>query len=210
MPAPGGFAPFTTVKANPPFVTIGHMHMNPGWTGEFTYMSSRSTSFGVGVSFDGRGWQAGGSTTVSGSHTAESSGDDLKDDRIFRQVYYRVDMVFEKYRWMCQTAPGEVVYADTIEPTEWTGGNDTFPVFDTPTCQPKYQENVVAYRRLIRGDQSGTYFEGAINVGGFSGATKVATSSGVTQQWKNNVGHDRSVCGENAFPTKVTRVVTLP
>ena len=58
-------------------VKVGELHLNRHWGGNFTYTSTRSSSFQIGVSRGGYNWKLGGSVSMSDEVSDESGGPDL-------------------------------------------------------------------------------------------------------------------------------------
>jgi hypothetical protein len=204
--APGNFCMLTDEKdlGKKP-VTIGHMHMERGWSGHFIYTNTKSTSFEVGVSMDGGAFTGKGSRTVTTE--AEAGGRDLDDTSTRRNRWYQIAMTFTNYHWRCNEFSGNFE-ADTIEPGTWGGTNTYHDDNRVPGCNAKYTEEQGPKRGFRRQKGSGTVYEAGFSAGGFSGSTSVATSNTVDQLWFNDAPRSRNLCGSTAPPTQYTLVRT--
>ena len=202
--APGSFCMLTDEKdlGKKP-VTIGHMHMERGWSGHFIYTNTKSTSFEVGVSMDGGAFTGKGSRTVTTE--AEAGGRDLDDTSTRRNRWYQIAMTFTKYHWRCNEFSGNFE-ADTIEPGTWGGTNTYHDDNRVPECNAKYTEEASWPKRGFRRQKgSGSVYEAGFSAGGFSGSTSVATSNTVDQLWFNDMPRYSQPLRIDGTPDRNTR-----
>ncbi|HEV3364922.1 MAG TPA: hypothetical protein VG795_12435, partial [Acidimicrobiia bacterium] len=102
-------------------VKVGELHLNRHWGGNFTYTSTRSSSFQIGVSRSGDNWKLGGSVSLGNEVSGESGGPDLPARDADEVYLWDAQMVFKRLSWGCG---GEMnhYFIDTVEPVQWTGG----------------------------------------------------------------------------------------
>ena len=189
-------------------VKVGELHLNRHWGGNFTYTSTRSSSFQVGVSRSGDNWKLGGSVSLGDEVSGESGGPGLPA-RDADEVYaWDADMVFKRLSWGCG---GEMNYyfIDTVEPVQWTGGMWQYPGAAEPSCDHRYRAAVGPRRHYVRKEGSSITFQAGIGVAGFSGDVISAISRTVTYKWENTVDAHRFLCGSSGWLTGNTRVASL-
>jgi hypothetical protein len=188
-------------------VAIGELFLEQSWGGEFVYNNTRSTSFQVGLSEDGKYWGVGGSTTFSRQSQAQSGGP-IGSTAEFQRFRYSADMVFKRITWIC----GEEGYyysEQTIEPVDWNLGMHQDHVSLVPSCNPRFHSTVPGGRYLLRAGGSSITLQGAINIGGFAGSMTSVVSRNVSYRWDNAAPYQRDVCGESRMLNQNTRAVTV-
>jgi hypothetical protein len=186
---------------------IGELFLQAGWGGTFAYTNTRTTSFQIGLSDDGKAWGVGGSTTVSRQVQGRSHGE-MAARSEFQRYAYSADMIFKRFTWTC----GQDAYfysEQTVEPVDWTLGMHQDNVSLYPGCNPRFQTSVPAGHALDRDGGSSVTLQGAINVIGFTGAVTSTVSSNVGYSWQNTTPYERYVCGESDYLSHDTRAVTL-
>jgi hypothetical protein len=188
-------------------VKVGELHLNRHWGGNFTYTSTRSSSFQIGVSQSGDHWKLGGSVSLGDEVSGESGGGLPARDA--DEIYlWDANMVFKRLSWGCG---GEMNYyfIDTVEPVLWTGGMWQYPGTVEPPCNPSFRAPVGPNRYYERREGSSITFQAGIGVAGFSGDVTSAVSRTVTYRWDNTVNAHRFLCGSSAHLTRNTRVTSL-
>lgn len=196
-------------------VAVGELHREAHWGGEFVYTSTKSSSFQIGGSATGEGWKVAGSKSMSETREGRASGYERPTDHLIFETSY-ADMVFTRFEWVC----GEPYWykAYTLEPTEWTGGMHDWPGVNPTTCKPGKTIPVPPEDKFERSKGSSQTLEKAINVDrflgsvttGFTMSTSDTSAKGVGEMWENLAAHERYLCGNQEFPTRTTRVVSLP
>lgn len=189
-------------------VKVGELHLNRHWGGNFTYTSTRSSSFQIGVSRSGDNWKLGGSVTLGDEVSDESGGPDLPARDADDVYLWDAQMVFKRLSWGCG---GEMnhYFIDTVEPVRWTGGMWQYAGAAEPPCDHRYRSPVGPKRHHIRKHGSSVTFQAGIGVAGFSGDVTSAVSQTVTYKWFNTVDDHRFLCGSSDFVTGNTRVASL-
>jgi hypothetical protein len=213
-PPPVGLCAMTKKRdLDPGYVTVGELHLNTGWAGEFTYTNTKSTSFEVGWRPAGKNWSGGGSS--SGSHdTGISRGGEIPAEDGPRMFHYDLQTLFRLYTWRCRGHDAEHTDSwgdvETVEASGWTGGVRRYGGGPEPGCNGQYESPVPPGEYLSRSKGASTTFGGAINVLGFSGSVTSAVSSSVNWKWTNTMRIERNLCGEtNWVRDKNTRVRSM-
>ena len=189
-------------------VKVGELHLNRHWGGNFTYTSTRSSSFQIGVSRSGDNWKLGGSVSLGDEISGESGGPDIPARNADETYLWDAQMVFKKLSWGCG---GEMnhYFIDTVEPVLWTGGMWQYSGTTEPPCNPNFRAAVGPKRHYIREQGSSVTFHAGIGVAGFSGDVTSAVSRSVAYKWDNTVDAHRFLCGSSAHVTRHTRVTSL-
>jgi hypothetical protein len=189
-------------------VKVGELHLNRHWGGNFTYTSTKSSSFQIGVSRSGDNWKLGGSVSLGNEISGESGGPDFpaRDDN--QLLGWDADMVFKRLSWGCG---GEMNYyfIDTVEPVQWTGGMWQYRSSAEPHCDGRFRAPVGPRRHYVRKEGSSITFQAGINVVGFSGDVTSAVSRTVTYKWDNAVDVHRFLCGSSSHLTANTHIASL-
>lgn len=188
-------------------VKVGELHLNRHWAGEFTYTSTKTSSFQIGVSRSGDNWKLGGSVTLGDEISDESGGDipALNADTVY---LWDAEMVFKRMSWGCG---GETNYyfIDTVEPVLWTGTMWQYSGTTEPPCHPDYLAAVGPKRYHLRREGASVTYQAGIGVAGFTGNVTSAMSQTVVHKYENTVDNHRFICGSTAYVTRHTRVTSL-
>lgn len=188
------------------FTPVGEMHLEQAWSGQFSYTTSHSTSFEVGVHHDGGGWSAGGSTSSLKENTSRTGNDrGLTENHMYT---FGADLDYARYTWRCNQ--GDSWHdAETVEPVFWRGGIHQTDQGAPPPCDPKKTSPVPALGHFDRGEQETTTLAGAISVAGFTGSVTTTVVKGVSYVWNNNVTRERYLCGSTGYISQDTRIASL-
>jgi hypothetical protein len=193
-------------------VAVGEIHLRDAWGGLFEYTNTRSTSFQAGISFGGRGWQVGGSDSVTASNSLAQAKAIAPADRDDPQVVtYKAELLFKRFDWRCSKNGYRWEDISTLQPVSWpNGGMREVPASDAPRCgsDERFFGTVVPDGRLRRDRGSSITLGGAIAVAGFTGSITSAIAEGVSYQWHNARPFHRAVCGSTNVLQKDTRVAT--
>ncbi len=198
---------------DPGYVTVGELHLNTEWAGEFVYSNTKTTSFEVGWRPEGKGWSVAGSH--SGSHeTGGESGGAMPAESHPQMWTYSLQTLFRLYTWTCKGHDAEHTDSwgkvETVEANGWAGGVKRFGGGAEPGCDRRYESPVPGGQYLARKNGASSTFGGAINIIGFSGAVTSSVSSYVNHKWITTLGIERNVCGEsNWVLDKNTRVRSM-
>jgi hypothetical protein len=189
-------------------VKVGELHMNRHWGGNFTYTSTKTSSFQIGVAREGDNWKLGGSVTLGDEISNEQGGPDFPARDADQILMWDANMVYKRLSWGCG---GEMNYyfIDTVEPVLWTGGMWQYDGTAEPPCDNRYRMPVPPERHHIRRQGSSITFQAGIFVAGFSGAVTSAVSRSVTYKWNNTAKAHRFLCGSSNYVTANTRVASL-
>jgi hypothetical protein len=189
-------------------VKVGELHLNRHWAGNFTYTSTKTSSFQIGVTRSGDNWKMGGSVTLSDEISGKQGGPGYPARDADQLLLWDADMVYKRLSWGCG---GEMNYyfIDTVEPVLWTGGVWEYPGVAEPSCNHRFRMPVGPNRYYERQEGSSVTFHAAIGVAGFSGDVHSAVSRSVLYRWDNTVNAHRFLCGSSAFVTENTRVASL-
>jgi hypothetical protein len=182
------------------------MHLEQGWSGKFSYATTSSSSFQVGVRQEGQGWSLGGSTSSlkeSESRTGTDRG--LAENHMYT---FAGDIDYVRTTWKCNRADSWH-WVEMVEPSSWRGGIRQNDLGSPPPCDPKKKSPVPPLGYHDRGLKESTTLEGAVSVIGFSGSVTTAVAKGVVYHWDNNVNRERYLCGSNGFITQNTRIASL-
>lgn len=189
------------------YVPVGELHLENRWGGFFSYTNTKSTSFQIGYSKDGKPWKVAGSISMD---RARSSGQDklvpVADGN--RLHTYALDMIFKDLTWFCGWEY-QYYFADTREPTDWTGGMREGTGGAQPRCNRRYSVEVVPMGNYRRAEDSSLTLGNAINVGGFQAGMTSVISNAVLHRYDNGENRHRNVCGEKNFPPRDTRIATI-
>ena len=183
-------------------VDVGEIHVNRDWKGAFEYRQASSTSFQVGLKWEGEGWSVAGSTSSVKGSVRRAGNEVLHRPNLYT---YAAEMTFEQYSWKCEVGR-EYKWLYTLEPERWTTGLPRTDGGAPPACNPRYKSTVSPEGFLDREEGSSTTHEAAMNVRGFSGSTTTTTSEGVYQKWTNLRNEQRYLCGTTGFASGTTRV----
>jgi hypothetical protein len=189
-------------------VKVGELHLNRHWAGNFTYTSTKTSSFQIGVSRSGDNWKMGGSVTLGDEISGKQGGPGYPARDANQILAWDAQMVYKRLSWGCG---GEMNYyfIDTVEPVLWTGGVWEYPLVDEPSCNQRFRMPVGPNRYYERQEGSSVTFHAGIAVAGFSGDVHSAVSRSVLYRWDNTVNAHRFLCGSSAFVTESTRVASL-
>jgi hypothetical protein len=189
------------------YVPVGELHLENRWGGFFSYTNTKSTSFQIGYSKDGKPWKVAGSVSMD---RARSSGQDklvpVADGN--RLHTYELDMIFKDLTWFCGSEY-QYYFADTREPTDWTGGMREELGRRHPRCNSRYAVKVVPMGNYRRADDSSVTLNNAIDIGGFQAGMTSVISNSVLHRYDNGENRHRHICGEKNFPPRDTRVTTV-
>lgn len=189
------------------FTPVGELHLERAWSGDFAYATTRSTSFQVGVRPEGGNWGVGGSTSSLKQGTSEAGNDiGLTEHHMYT---FAADIDYVRTAWRCTR--GDNWYAvEMVEPASWRGGLRRTDFGPPPGCDRSKTSPVPPTGYFRRGKSESTTMEGAINVAGFRGAVTTTVSEGVRYGWRNQVNHERHLCGERNYINTNTRISSLP
>jgi hypothetical protein len=191
---------------------VGEVHLDRDWTGNFSYSSTRSSSFQVGVRQAGRGWAVSGSTSsMQDSEFTNHSAPALPSQRLWN---FAADLRYGHYWWRCYGAGARWYDAESIQPFTWKGGLNPSEGGPEPGCDPGHTSPVQGMggkaERLAR---RSTTYDGAIQVLGFSGSVTTTHGDKAQTTWTNKAPQTRLLCGERADiadASRPTRVRSLP
>ena len=199
--------PYKTQDLGMTYTPIGELHLDRAWSGEFVYMTTRSTSFQIGVRPEGRGWVAGGSTSSLKNGSTESGNTrGLTENHMYT---FAADVDYVRTTWRC-TRGDRWHETEMVEPTRWRGGLRRTDVGPAPGCDHQRTSPVTPLGYSRRREGESTTIGGAISVAGFVGATTTTVAKGVTSRWQNDVDRERYLCGESDFISGDTRIRSLP
>jgi len=191
---------------------VGEVHLERDWTGNFSYSSTRSSSFQVGVRQGGQGWGVGGSTSsMQQSEFENHSAPELESPRLWN---FSANLRYGHYWWRCYGAGARWYDAESVQPYTWIGGLPPSVGGPEPGCNPSHRAPVQGnggYAVRTAG-RSSTY-EAAIQVLGFSGSVTTTNGDKVRTVWVNKAPGTRSLCGEVADiaqGNRPTRIRALP
>jgi hypothetical protein len=106
-------------------VAVGELHLRDTWGGLFEYTNTKSTSFQVGVSYGGRGWQVGGSDSMTATSTMAQEQTIPPAERDDAQLTtYRAELLFKQFDWRCNSPTNMYRWEDisTLQPVSWPNG----------------------------------------------------------------------------------------
>jgi hypothetical protein len=195
-------------------VAVGEMHLRDAWGGLFDYTSTKSTSFQTGVSYAGRGWQVGGSNSMTATSTMAQQKTIPPADREDAQLTtYRAELLFKQFTWRCNSATNMYQWEDvaTLQPVDWpNGGMRESDGGDQPRCgtDNRFYATVMPGSSLMRKNGSSITLANAISVAGFAGSMTAAVTNGVRYEWTNGHPFHRAVCGSTDYLNKNTRAAT--
>lgn len=189
-------------------VNVGELHLNRDWGGLFSYSTTKSSSFEIGVSHQGSGWGAGGSVSMA-KNTEFGQPVRLATAETDRYWNWKAKMVYKRFEWGCNKGYPDVHRADTLEPTLWTGDLRRSTEGNPATCNEQFAINVEPTSEPYRKGGSSQTLRGAINVLGFSGSVTSGFSKEVRNEWHNPLDRNRTLCGETGYITERTRVTSL-
>lgn len=190
-------------------VPIGELHLENHWGGFFDYTNTKTTSFQIGFSRDGKPWKVAGSVSMDRARETGQGRQIPVTDGAPLLYTYKLDMIFKDLTWFCG---GEYNYyfAETREPTDWTGGMRQEVGGPHPRCtNRRYSVDVIPMGVFRRSEGASVTLDGAINVGGFQAGMTSVLSSSVVHHYHNGENRHRDLCGEKEFPAKDTRIVTI-
>ena len=180
-------------------VAVGELHLGDAWGGFFEYTNTKSTSFQTGVSYSGRGWQVGGSDSMTATSTlaqGKTIPPALREEP--QLTTYKAELLFKRFEWRCTRNGYSWEDISTLQPVSWPNGGMREPVGgDAPRCgnNKKFFGTVVPYGTLSRRSGSSITLDGAISVAGFTAGMTSTVTRGVGYQWKNEHPFHRAVCG---------------
>ena len=189
-------------------VKVGELHLNRHWAGNFTYTSTKTSSFQIGVSRSGDNWKLGGSVSLGDEVSGEQGGPGFPARDANQLFGWDADMVYKRLSWGCG---GEMNYyfIDTVEPVQWTGGMWQYPGPAEPPCDGRFRAPVGPNRHYERKEGSSITFRAGLSVLGFTGDVTSAVTRTVTYRWHNTVDAHRFLCGSASHLTGNTRVASL-
>ena len=193
-------------------VAIGELHLGDAWGGFFEYTNTKSTSFQTGVSYSGRGWQVGGSdsmTATSSLAQGKTTPPAFREEPQF--TTYKAELLFKRFEWRCTRNGYSWEDISTLQPVSWpNGGMRERLGGDTPRCgnNERFFATVVPRGTLTRQRGSSITLDGAISLVGFTAGMTSTVSSGVGYQWTNEHPFHRAVCGSTNVLDENTRVAT--
>ena len=165
---------------------------------------TRTSTFETGFQYEHEGvWSAGGTTSFSKNGSSESINP-VEPAGHYRHHLYRADMMFSRFRMDCGGRTGYALQADDVDRrhahrTGWHHG-----------LQDAVQGRGARRFYLAREDGSSQSFSGAFSILGFSGGATSVNSNAVRHAWFNRDTRTRHLCGVSDFPSKSSRVVSLP
>jgi hypothetical protein len=191
---------------------VGEVHLDRDWTGNFSYSSTRSSSFQVGVRQGGPGWGVGGSTSsMQQSEFENHSAPELESRRLWN---FAANLRYGHYWWRCYGAGGRWYDAESVQPYTWIGGLRPSVGGPEPGCNPSHTAAVQGNGGFaVRMAGRSTTYEGAVQVLGFAGSVTTTHGDKVKTTWVNKPSQTRLLCGERADPAnpqKQTRIRSLP
>lgn len=200
--------PVRSKPAGKDMVSVGELHLNQRWGGYFSYTNTKSSSFEIGVSQDGKHWSGAGSTSLTRERSTSQDGPVPSADtnRLFT---YKAEMLFRRFEWVCYPGMARQYTAYTLEPVDWTGGMREEPGGKPPGCDKEYLTDVMPGKNFTRSEHASTTLRGALSIAGFSGTVSTAVSDAVVHKYVNTVPAHRYVCGESGRLTGDTRVSSL-
>jgi hypothetical protein len=189
-------------------VPVGELHLENHWGGYFDYTNTRSTSFQIGFSKDGKPWKVAGSVSMDRSRSS-GQGKLVPVGDGARLHTYALDMIFKDLTWLCGSEY-QYYFAETREPTDWTGGVHEQMGGRSPECRNRrYAVEVIPMGYFRRAEDASVTFAHAIDVGGFQAGMTSVISSSVEHRYDNGENRHRNVCGEKDFPTVDTRIASM-
>lgn len=184
-------------------VTVGELDLAQNWGGQFNYVDTKTSTFGIGFRYEGEGgWSAGGSSSFSREGGSESINP-VAAEGYPRHNFYRADMMFSTFRMDCG---GRTAYS--LKPTMWTGGM-RLEMASAALCDHRYLTPVIGGSTFARQDGSSQTFSGAFSIAGFGGGATSVNSKSVRHAWSNGAPQTRNLCGVSDRITGDTRVVSL-
>lgn len=193
-------------------VAVGELDLGDAWGGFFEYTNTKSTSFQTGVSYSGRGWQVGGSdsmTATSSLGQGKTITPALREEP--QLTTYKAELKFKRFEWRCTRNGYSWEDIATLQPVSWPNGGMRERVGGLgPTCgnDKRYFGTVVPGGTLTRRNGSSITLDGAFSVVGFTAGVTSTVASGVGYQWKNDHPLHRAVCGSTDTLNRNTRVTT--
>jgi hypothetical protein len=189
-------------------VPVGELHLENHWGGFFDYTNTKSTSFQIGFSKDDKPWKVSGSVSMDRSRSS-GQGKLVPVGEGSRLHTYALDMIFKDLTWLCGSEY-QYYFAETREPTDWTGGMEERVGGQPPRCgNDRYAVRVVPMGYYRRAQGASVTLNGAINVAGFQAGMTSVISNNVEHRYDNGENRHRLVCGERAFPPEDTRIVSI-
>lgn len=190
---------------------VGEVHLDRDWTGNFSYSSTKSSSFQVGVRQAGQGWGLGGSTSsMQRSEFENHSAPELESSRLWN---FAANLRYGHYWWRCYGG-GRWYDAESIQPYTWIGGLPPSVGGPEPGCNRSHTAAVQGNRGwAVRQAGRSTTYERAIDVLGFAGSVTTTHGDKAQTVWVNKAPQTRFLCGERADPAdagKSTRIRSLP
>jgi hypothetical protein len=190
---------------------VGEVHLDRDWTGNFSYSTTKSSSFQVGVRQGGQGWGLGGSTSsMQHSEFENHSAPELESSRLWN---FAANLRYGHYWWRCYGA-GRWYDAESVQPYTWIGGLPPSVGGPEPGCNRSHMAAVQGNRGwAVRQAGRSTTYERAIDVLGFTGSVTTTHGDKVQTVWVNKARPTRFLCGERADPAdagKSTRIRSLP
>ena len=174
------------------------------WGGEFNYTDTRTSTVEAGFKYEREGvWSAGGSASFAKEGSSQSINP-VAPAGFPRHNFYRADMMFRTFRMKC----GDRM-AEQLRPTMWTGGMRP-EMASAALCDHRYRIPVPGGATFARQDGSSQTFSAAFSIVGFTGGATSVNSNAVRHAWSNHDPHTRNLCGVSDFPSKNSRVVSLP
>jgi hypothetical protein len=195
-------------------VTVGEMHLRDAWGGVFEYTNTKSTSFQTGVSYPGRGWQVGGSDSMTATSSMAQNKTIPAASRDDAQLTtYQAELLFKQFDWRCNSKRNMYQWEDvsTLQPVSWPNGGMRESVGgDPPRCgsNERFFATVMPGSTLKRQSGSSITLNNAISVAGFTGAMTSAVADSVRYEWTNAYPFHRAVCGSTDYLEKNTRAAT--
>jgi hypothetical protein len=100
--------------------------------------------------------------------------------------------------------------AEELRPTMWTGGMRP-EMAASALCDHRFEIPVAGGGgTFVRQDGSSQTFSAAFSIVGFSGGATSVNSNSVRHAWVNGDAHTRHLCGVTDFPSRDSRVISLP
>ena len=122
-------------------VAIGELHLGDAWGGSFEYTNTKSTSFQTGVSYGGRGWQVGGSDSMTATSTlaqGKNTPPAFREEPQF--TTYKAELLFKRFEWRCTRNGYSWDDISTLQPVSWPNGGMREPVGGERAEVPQQQE----------------------------------------------------------------------
>jgi hypothetical protein len=190
------------------YTPVGELHLDRGWSGQFVYTTTHSTSFQVGARAEGGGWYVSGSSSSLKDSTARNGNErGLTENHMYT---FAADLDYKRTTWRCNRGDSWHT-AEMVEPASWGGGIHRTDFGLPPGCNADYKSPVTADGFFDRSVSDSVTLDGAVNVLGFSGSMTSTIAKGVVNHWDNHVQAERFLCGTTQKITgHNTRVTSLP